>query len=262
MGKIHLIYKNLLLPITFIAATLISACDNDEDKMAEAEKNRQKYMQEVRQKEHQQSMFFYDKAEMQKAITNISTKGGANLAIIEVLFFKGGYSFIRQSANDPSKVEMFKFNDGSWGGPSPVKLTIFGTITEEQKREALKEALFKFDEIDFSVVPERIQDAIQRANASRIISVTEDSDIVVRAQIAHNGEFVYDITITAENTGRAVMTLNKDGSTARYETKEPFDPQKEVEKAQQLVEQSKKNVQNQRNKAAEKMKEIQQQFQK
>ncbi|EAO5211449.1 lipoprotein EnvF, partial [Salmonella enterica subsp. enterica serovar Newport] len=29
MNKIHVTYKNLLLPITFIAATLISACDND-----------------------------------------------------------------------------------------------------------------------------------------------------------------------------------------------------------------------------------------
>ncbi len=28
MNKIHVTYKNLLLPITFIAATLISACDN------------------------------------------------------------------------------------------------------------------------------------------------------------------------------------------------------------------------------------------
>ncbi|ECX7932419.1 lipoprotein EnvF, partial [Salmonella enterica subsp. enterica serovar Enteritidis] len=27
MNKIHVTYKNLLLPITFIAATLISACD-------------------------------------------------------------------------------------------------------------------------------------------------------------------------------------------------------------------------------------------
>lgn len=38
MNKIHVTYKNLLLPITFIAATLISACDNDKDAMAEAEK--------------------------------------------------------------------------------------------------------------------------------------------------------------------------------------------------------------------------------
>ncbi|NYM96918.1 hypothetical protein GPV46_23950, partial [Salmonella enterica subsp. enterica serovar Typhimurium] len=33
----------------------------------------------------------------------------------------------------------------------------------------------------------------------------------------------------------AVMTLNKDGSIAGYEIKEPFDPKKEAEKAQQLV---------------------------
>lgn len=45
MNKIHVTYKNLLLPITFIAATLISACDNDKDAMAEAEKNQEKYMQ-------------------------------------------------------------------------------------------------------------------------------------------------------------------------------------------------------------------------
>ncbi|EHT4346645.1 lipoprotein EnvF, partial [Salmonella enterica] len=128
--------------------------------------------------------------------------------------------------NPPAKVEMFKFNNGYWGGPSPVNLTIFGTITEEQKQEALKEALFKFDSINFSIIPERIQETIKRANASGIISVTEDSDIVVRAEIAHNGEFVYDITITAKNTARAVMTLNKDGSIAGYEVKEPFDPKK------------------------------------
>ncbi len=73
MNKIHVTYKNLLLPITFIAATLISACDNDKDAMAEAEKNQEKYMQKIQQKEHQQSMFFYDKAEMQKAIA-ISTQ--------------------------------------------------------------------------------------------------------------------------------------------------------------------------------------------
>ncbi|EJD0417829.1 lipoprotein EnvF, partial [Salmonella enterica] len=36
----------------------------------------------------------------------------------------------------------------------------------------------------------------------------------------------YDITITAKNTARAVMTLNKDGSIAGYEIKEPFDPKK------------------------------------
>ncbi|VEA07526.1 EnvF [Salmonella enterica subsp. enterica serovar Sanjuan] len=29
MNKIHVTYKSLLLPITFIAATLISACDKD-----------------------------------------------------------------------------------------------------------------------------------------------------------------------------------------------------------------------------------------
>ncbi len=57
----------------------------------------------------------YDKAEMQKAIANINAKGGANLAIIEVRFFKGGYSFIRQSVNTPAKVEVFKFNNGYWG---------------------------------------------------------------------------------------------------------------------------------------------------
>lgn len=135
MNKIHVTYKNLLLPIIFIAATLISACDNDKDAMAEAEKNQEKYMQKIQQKEHQQSMFFYDKAEMQKAIANINAKGGANLAIIEVRFFKGGYSFIRQSVNTPAKVEMFKFNNGYWGGPSPVNLTIFGTITEEQNKK-------------------------------------------------------------------------------------------------------------------------------
>lgn len=50
-----------------------------------------------------------------KAIANINAKGGANLAIIEVRFFKGGYSFIRQSVNTPAKVEMFKFNNGYWG---------------------------------------------------------------------------------------------------------------------------------------------------
>lgn len=38
MNKIHVTYKKSLLPITFIAATLISACDNDKDAMAEAEK--------------------------------------------------------------------------------------------------------------------------------------------------------------------------------------------------------------------------------
>lgn len=255
-------FKYILLPITFIAATLISACDNDKDTREETEKKQEKYMQEIRQKEHQQSMFFYDNAEMQKAISDINTKGGANLAVIEVRFFKGGYSFIRQSANAPAKVEMFKFNNGSWGGPSPVNLTIFGASTETQKEEALKEALFKFESINFSVIPERIQETIKRANASSIISVTEDSDIVVRAEIAHNGEFVYDITITAENTGRAIMTLNKDGSIAGYETREPFAPKKETEKVQKLVEQSRKNVEEQRKKAAQKMNEIQQTFQK
>lgn len=260
MNRIN--FKYILLPITLITATLISACDNDKDTKAEAEKNQEKYMQEIRQKEHQQSMFFYDNAEMQKAISDIIAKGGTNLAVIEVRFFKGGYSFILQSTNDPAKVEMFKFNNGSWGGPSPVNLTIFGVSTDSQKEDALKEALFKFDSINFSVIPERIQDAINRANTSGIITVTEDSDIVVRAEIAHNGKFVYDITITAENTGHAVMTLNKDGSIAGYETKEPFDPKKEMEKAQKLVEQSRKNVEDQRQKAAQKMNEIQQTFQK
>lgn len=74
MNKIHVTYKNLLLPITFIAATLISACDNDKDAMAEAEKNQEKYMQEIQQKEHQQSMFFYDKAKMQKSYCQYQRK--------------------------------------------------------------------------------------------------------------------------------------------------------------------------------------------
>ncbi|MDI4740265.1 hypothetical protein MJN54_33270, partial [Salmonella enterica subsp. enterica serovar Kentucky] len=42
----------------------------------------------------------------------------------------------------------------------------------------------------------------------------------------------------------------KDGSIAGYETKEPFDPKKEAEKAQQLVEQSRKDIESQRKKAA------------
>lgn len=58
------------------------------------------------------------------------------------------------------------------------------------------------------------------------------------------------------------MTLNKDGSIAGYEIKEPFDPKKEAKKAQQLVEQSRKDIESQRKKAAEKMNEIQQTFKK
>lgn len=142
-------FKYILLPIPLIAATLISACDNDKEIKAEAEKTHEKYMQEIRQREHQQSMFFYDTAEMQKAIADINAKGGDNLSVIEVRFVKGGYSFIRQSANDPAKVEIFKFSNGSWVGPSPVNLTIFGASTEPQKEEALKEALFEFDSINF-----------------------------------------------------------------------------------------------------------------
>ncbi len=38
-------------------------------------------------------MFFYDKAEMQKAVLNINAKGGANLCGVRLRFFKGGYSF-------------------------------------------------------------------------------------------------------------------------------------------------------------------------
>lgn len=57
------------------------------------------------------------------------------------------------------------------------------------------------------------------------------------------------------------MTLNKDGSIAGYEIKEPFDPKK-AEKAQQLVEQSRKDIESQRKKAAGKMNEIQQTFKK
>lgn len=149
MNKIHVTYKNILLPITFIAATLISACDNDKDAMVEAEKNQEKYMQEIQQKEHQQSMFFYDKAEMQKAIANINAKGGANLAIIEVRFFKGGYSFIRQSVNTPAKVEMFKFNNGYWGGTFACQLNHLwhynrGAKTRSTKRSFIQIRLDQF----------------------------------------------------------------------------------------------------------------------
>ncbi len=132
MNKIHVTYKNLLLPITFIAATLISACDNDKDAMAEAEKIKRNTCKNPA-KEHQQSMFFTTKPKC-KSYCQYQRKGGANLAIIEVRFFKGGYSFIRQSVNTPAKVEVFKFNNGYWG-PSPVNLTIFGTITEEQNKK-------------------------------------------------------------------------------------------------------------------------------
>ncbi|KAA0419772.1 lipoprotein EnvF, partial [Salmonella enterica subsp. enterica serovar Typhimurium] len=77
MNKIHVTYKNLLLPITFIAATLISACDNDKDAMAEAEKNQEKYMQKIQQKEHQQSLDLNDKPQIQKAIPTINANGEA-----------------------------------------------------------------------------------------------------------------------------------------------------------------------------------------
>lgn len=96
MNKIHVTYKNLLLPITFIAATLISACDNDKDAMVEAEKNQEKYMQEIQQKEHQQSMFFYDKAEMQKAIANINAKVEPILRLLKSVSLRAGiHSFDR-----------------------------------------------------------------------------------------------------------------------------------------------------------------------
>lgn len=132
-----------------------------------------------------------------KSYCQYQRKGGANLAIIEVRFFKGGYSFIRQSVNTPAKVEVFKFNNGYWG-TFACQFNHLWHYNRGAKQEALKEALFKFDSINFSIIPERIQETIKRANASGIISVTEDSDIVVRAEIAHNGEFVYDITITAK----------------------------------------------------------------
>lgn len=191
-------------------------------------------MQEIQQKEHQQSMFFYDKAEMQKAIANINAKVEPILRLLKSVSSRAGIHSFDRVLTPLLKQRCLNLTTAT-GGPSPVNLTIFGTITEEQKQEALKEALFKFDSINFSIIPERIQETIKRANASGIISVTEDSDIVVRAEIAHNGEFVYDITITAKNTGRAVMTLNKDGSIAGYETKEPFDPKKKPKKHSNLL---------------------------
>ena len=42
MNRIN--FKYILLSITLITATLISACDNDKDTKAEAEKNQEKYM--------------------------------------------------------------------------------------------------------------------------------------------------------------------------------------------------------------------------
>ncbi len=95
MNKIHVTYKNLLLPITFIAATLISACDNDKDAMAEAEKSREIHARNPA-KEHQQSMFFYDKAEMQKAIANINAKVEPILRLLKSVSSRAGiHSFDR-----------------------------------------------------------------------------------------------------------------------------------------------------------------------
>ncbi|SUH37974.1 EnvF [Salmonella enterica subsp. enterica] len=96
MNKIHVTYKNLLLPITFIAATLISACDNDKDAMAEAEKNQEKYMQEIQQKEHQQSMFFYDNPKCKKLLPISTQKVRPILRLLKSVSSRAGiHSFDR-----------------------------------------------------------------------------------------------------------------------------------------------------------------------
>ncbi len=71
-------------------------------------------MQEIQQKSTSNQCSFTIKPKC-KSYCQYQRKGGANLAIIEVRFFKGGYSFIRQSVNTAAKVEMFKFNNGYWG---------------------------------------------------------------------------------------------------------------------------------------------------
>ncbi len=58
------------------------------------------------------------------------------------------------------------------------------------------------------------------------------------------------------------MTLNKDGSIAGYEIKEPFDPKKKPKKHSNLLNNREKDIESQRKKAAEKMNEIQQTFKK
>ncbi len=72
MNKIHVTYKNLLLPITFIAATLISACDNVKDAMAEAEKIKRNTCKKSSKRAPAINVL-YDKAEMQKLLP-ISTQ--------------------------------------------------------------------------------------------------------------------------------------------------------------------------------------------
>ncbi len=98
MNKIHVTYKNLLLPITFIAATLISACDNDKDAMAEAEKIKRNTCKKSSKRAPAINVLLRQ-SQNAKSYCQYQRKGGANLAIIEVRFFKGGYSFIRQSVN-------------------------------------------------------------------------------------------------------------------------------------------------------------------
>ena len=268
MLKKYINYKKLSLSTIIISSLLISACDNKEDNTVKAEASAQKYTQEAQQKAHAQSLFFYDKAEMQKAVDNIKTQVGPTLSIIELKFFKGGYSFIRQSASDPNKIESYSFSNGKWGGPATVKLTILGGggITEAQRNDALKNALFHFDTIDFSVIPERVQEALKRANASGIASLTEDDDIVVKAGIEFSGEFAYKIIISPDESGQSkgysIMTLNKDGSIVNYETQKPYDPQEEVEKARQLTEQSKHDTNKRPPAMTQQMQDMQKKFQK
>ncbi len=100
MNKIHVTYKNLLLPITFIAATLISACDNVKDAMAEAEKIKRNTCKKSSKRAPAINVLLRQSRNA-KSYCQYQRKGGANLAIIEVRFFKGGYSFIRQSVNAP-----------------------------------------------------------------------------------------------------------------------------------------------------------------
>lgn len=259
--------KRLLFTLIF-STLLISGCDNNKDNAEKADAATQRYVQEVQDKAHQQSLFFYDKNEMQKAIDNIKAQGGSALSIIEVKFFKGGYSFIRQSIADPNKVESYRFSDGKWGGPAPMKLTILGAggVTEEQRNAALKNALFRFDTINFNVVPERIQEALKNANASGIASLTEDDDIVVKAGIEFSGEFAYKITIGPDGSGHSkgysIMMLNKDGSVANYETQKPYDPQEEVNKARQLTEKSKQDAHKRPPQMSQQMQDMQKKFQK
>ncbi len=268
MLKQYINYKKLSLPAIIISSLLINACDNKEDNSTKAEASAQQYAQEAQKKAHEQSLFFYDKAEMKKAVDNIKAQGGPTLSIIEVKFSKDGYSFIRQSASDPNKVESYGFSNGKWGGPAPVELTILGSggVTEEQRNNALKNALFRFDTIDFSVVPERIQEALKRANASGIASLTEDDDIVVTAGIEFSGEFAYKIIISPDESGQSkgysIMTLNKDGSIANYETQKPYDPQEEVEKARQLTEQSKQDTNKRPPAMTQQMQDMQKKLQK